>query len=460
MRRYSAAVVIALTLASPNFKIDTDMPALRAEDIALVIFLLAGRPFGESRQCDSAERSRIRRAFWIMMLIAALSIAASPLLYGCEVIGRDWMILPMLFRYLLVFSVGQSLDGRRSRIWFIGVALASFGLCGVLGVLEWLGVRSVNEWSAQLYGTAGDLFVSSSGAATTRAAGTHGDPRYFGMLLVCGLGVALPALLIATRRTIKDGAKILIGIITLALMMTLSRTAVLSAIIVIFVALYLRYRNRAGALVAGTMMILGFGAALIIALRVASPDEASAIEERVFDRDTTSFANSKAARLRDLVTPFTDAMRQPSIFLLGRGPSKSVLRTSSHNDIGWFFHRFGLPGLAFYLSLLVWGLRKAYRGYVSHRGHLERVVYMSSFLIMITWSIMMWSESVWKDPQLMTVFILFLGAAHAPIRSPDQPRATCTPGQKWPALSETNAAGGAPLVVGTAESVTYDAAVP
>jgi len=134
----------------------------------------------------------------------------------------------------------------------------------------------------------------------------------------------------------------------------------------------------------------------------------------VFRRDTESYQHSQSGRIRDFLMPLREALGDPAIFVIGRGPAKSAMRTDSHNDYGWYFHRFGLMGLGFYLLLLYWGLRLGYRRFVRTTDPLDQSIAMTGVLAVVTWAMFAMAESLWKDPQIMTVTMFLYGMLHAP----------------------------------------------
>ena len=175
------------------------------------------------------------------------------------------------------------------------------------------------------------------------------------------------------------------------------------------------------ALITGGSRGLGRAMALVFSLgvlgfivNIALTDQAQeAFQERVLQTDTISFESSTHARTRDLKAPFLDALENPAIFLVGRGPAKAAMKTSSHNDFGWYFHRFGLPGLIFYLSILIWGLREAHRRMRRSTNAIDSIVFLSSILIVINWTLFAMAEDIWKDGQIMAINMFFLGLAYA-----------------------------------------------
>ncbi|MBM3496677.1 MAG: hypothetical protein FJX72_20510, partial [Armatimonadetes bacterium] len=412
-RAYAAVAVLVLGILSPWFEVIPGLPVLRGEDIVLVLFLLVYRPFDERATPPTPESRRVGRAFAAMGILALVSIAASPLLYGTDVILNDFMILPMLFRYYLIFCVGRSLAGPAAREVYWRAAWPAFVLCAGVGILQQFDLFGATERLAPWYGTP-SMYGTESGVLEGRTGGTHGDPRYFGFLLCYGVAVALPRVLLWPKPRMRLAAGAVLLVLLVAVLGTLSRTTVYTCAGLILVGLLVRYRTNFGPVAMGLLLSVGAVTLILGQYRAVSEDRADAFMDRVFRRDTESYQHSQGARIRDTLKPLNEALDDPAIFVVGRGPAKSAMRTDSHNDYGWYFHRFGLMGLGFYLLLLYWGLRLGYRRFVRTTDPLDQSIAMTGVLAVVTWAMFAMAESLWKDPQIMTVTMFLYGMLHAP----------------------------------------------
>jgi cell division protein FtsW (lipid II flippase) len=202
-------------------------------------------------------------------------------------------------------------------------------------------------------------------------------------------------------------------VLLVALLGTMSRTSVYTCACLVAVGLLVRYQRNVGPVALGLLLSVGVVAMVLDQYRAVSEDRAEAFMDRVIRRDTESYQHSQAGRIRDTLRPLNEALDQPAIFVVGRGPAKSEMRTDAHGDVGWYFHRFGLPGLLFYLLLLYWGLRLAYHRFVRATDSVERSIALTGVLAIVTWAMFALVEDVWKDPQTMTVTMFLYGLLHA-----------------------------------------------
>jgi len=411
-RAYAAAAVLVLGLLSPKYEVVPGLPVLRGEDVVLVLFLLVYRPFDERATPPTPESRRVGRAFAAMGMLALASIAASPLLYGTNVILNDFMILPMLFRYYLIFCVGRSLAAPAARAVFWKVALPAFVLCACVGIMQQFDLFGATERLAPLYG-APQMYATESGVLEGRTGGTHGDPRRFGALLCFGVAVALPVVLLWPKPRLRLAAGAVIPVLLFALLGTMSRTSVYTFAGLVVIGLLVRYRRNVGPAAMGLLLSAGAVAMIFGQYQAVSEDRAEAFMDRVFRRDTESYQHSQQGRIRDFLRPLQEGLDNPAIFVVGRGPAKSAIRTDAHGDYGWYLHRFGLTGLAFYVLLLYWGVRLGYQRFVRSTDPTDRSIALTGLLAVVTWAMFAMAEDVWKDPQFMTVTMLLYGMLHA-----------------------------------------------
>ncbi len=439
LKKLVVVAVLVLGILSPGFQVISGMPVVRGEDLALIAVAVA-MVLGGWRLRSEPHVRQVDRAFVAMGVLATTSICLAPFLYGASIAAKDWMILPMLTRYWVIFRVGYSVDGQNGRSLLVTAGLIAFGACAAVGILQCHDLGGVNRWLTPLYKGNDAPWATSTGELARRVGGTHGDPRQYGYLLAAGIALTVAVLLSHNgRKMLMASSAVLLGALFLALTYTLSRTATLAALIVVVLALLMR--QPAGRAPKQQRILLALGlACLLVALYPVFGTQA--YRERVLSSGTESFDTSLSARRRDLRQPFLAAISSPAIFLVGRGPAKEQMRTSSHNDYGWYFHRFGLLGLAFYLLLIAWGLRQGHGRYRSSQTPTERALNLTCFLVVILWAVFAMAEAVFKDGQMMTLNMLALGILHAPLTRARLPFAvqqiTLAPGR--PALTFSDGA--------------------
>lgn len=347
-----------------------------------------------------------------MLYMAVISIGVGTIAFQQRLIINDLMILPMIVRYGAIFFIGyywaKDRTGRRVFLWALLIAI---GLSAVVGVLQHYNLVGINDWLTPLYVSKNTRVVGLElvklGLPGGRVLGTHGDPRHYAYILVVGVGLCMAILLHFRRGLIRQIAVVILGLSLMSLAFTASRTGVLSVLIVVLVAVWMQGRgNRRISRVIGPLIVA------LMVLAVAFPAfESQTFEDRVLTLGTTSYNTSLNARIRDLRLPFQRALESPIIWVTGRGPSKAGLRTDSHNDFGWYFYRFGLPGLLLYLSLLVSGFKGSLRGWWDAATPWNKTICLAALLLVANWFTFAMAENIFKDAQLMALNMLLLGAA-------------------------------------------------
>jgi len=191
----------------------------------------------------------------------------------------------------------------------------------------------------------------------------------------------------------------------LALIFTLSRSGIVALVggmLVVFSALYRSSLNK-NKIIRYSFFLMLF---IVFVLFFQSTE---GFEERVMQSDTISYKMSYHARIRDFFRPFNDAFENPLIFLVGRGPSKAVLRTSAHSDWGWMFHRFGLPGLMFYVLLISNGLIAGVKLVDKATSGVSQIFIITALFNIVVWAFYANAEDIFKDAQVMAINMFSLG---------------------------------------------------
>jgi hypothetical protein len=408
MKLIGAITFAFLVFLSPGFTVKPGLPMLRGEDLILLVFLvcLCVAPRSCLRKAPRGQTDKVTIAFAIMMGVAFLAICFSGL--RTTIIVNDFMILPMLARYWLIYKFAQSLSAPGTRRWVLYALAVGVGVSAVIGIIQARDIAGMSGRINAIY-QRGPLemesLAESEEGVVSRIGGTHGDPRHYGYLLAAGLAIC-GSLYLYSRRA---GERVLSACVAfaclIALVYSMSRTPLITTVIMAIVAVVV-YQKTRGLETKTLVLWLLF---LVLGAGAFGGFLTGAARERLFRTDTVSFQNSAHARRRDFMKPFTLALEDPAMIVIGMGPSKASMRTSGHNDVGWYFQRFGLPGLAFYLFLLWHGIRQAWR--VLKRGAIgyEGAIHLASLLVLVQWSIFIMAENIFKDPQMMALNMFLMG---------------------------------------------------
>lgn len=414
------AVIVAMIVVvvlSPEFIVRRGLYKPRLEDfilltVAAVWFLrLPSRRLDAEPLIDGPPGNLVLTRIMVgLFYFATISIGVGTIAFQQPLIINDWMVLPMFARYWLTLQVGHWAREKMGQQVFLWALLLSLGLSGGVGVLQHFNLLGINDWLTPRYVHETQEIIGLElvrlGHPSGRVVGTHGEPRHYAYMMVVSVGLSSAILANLRARLIRATALVVLGISLAATAFTASRSATLSILIVSITATAMQLRKPRG--IAKSMSLL---TVIVVVVALGSQMFAfTAFEDRVMHLQSRSFQRSLHARIRDLREPFERALESPLIWLTGRGPSKAVMRTDSHNDFGWYFHRYGLPGLLLYVLLIFQTLKLSLQTCNREVDPLRRTISMLTFLTGINWLLFAMAENILKDSQLMSLNMLIIGA--------------------------------------------------
>ena len=408
MYKYINPVLFAAIVLSPSFCMIPGRPALRAEDVILLIVIVVYFLRGLSKQILDLSIDSITRILFLMGISASLAIMTMMVLFGKPLLLRDLFILPQLLKYYLVFAVVKStcFDEKQFTlciytVMIVGSVAASIGIC------QYYNFIGINDWLTPFYATGSRLTALEVEGWWRRAIGTAGNPNYFGYILCLVVCVITSFLLQAPKMKGKGMAWIILGIIGISAAFCLSRTTLVSLAVISISALFLQ-RIGCGEL---RHILKYLFMIIIVAALFLSFLKTPGFEHRITVEHTMK--GSMRGRIRDLKMPIRDALNSAPMLIVGRGPSKIDLRTDSHNGYTWYFQRFGIIGLTLYVSLLCVSLKKGLLMYRASKLWWQKALYFSTVLVIIIWMTDEWAQNLFKLPQMMSLNMFFLGLLFA-----------------------------------------------
>lgn len=410
MKKNSILISLFLpcALLSPNVMIISGLPAFRAEDI--VILLVACRSLTSNSNRFINFQDKTTKLFIFMMFMSGISIVFPAMVYGHNLIFRDFMIVPMLIRYYLIYAIAKSVSDSKTLRYSLYFVVIASAISITVGLCQKFNAFGVNQWLSPIYIHRDRwLELMLQGYYKARIGGTHGDPRRFAYMLVVFIGLYISIAFYMKASKIKTIIYPLLFMALLTLLFTLSRTGIIALVGVLFVFSFILIKKSSTK--ANKMLRLLF-VGLMVAVFIASLQGKTitkGFEERVLTTDSVSFQRSLRGRIRDFFKPIKDALENPLVFFVGRGPAKEVMITSSHNDWGWVFHRFGLPGLLFYFFLIWNGIRAGYKASNIRKEGPSKVLLMTALFTVISWIIYVNAEDIFKDAQIMSINMFALG---------------------------------------------------
>ncbi len=389
---------LGLSILSPGIFISSSLPIVRPEFILSVFFFL----YDFKLKIDYNSRILI-----LLIPFVLLTLANSYLIIGIEFFFKDFMILFQIISYLIVYSVlskylNLSKDKGKTLDFFLF-------FCTISSIFSFLQVNNtlgVNEWLSILYVDIEAFDVFEVGIDYThldRVIGTVGDSRHFGMLLAFAILAAFSA-----RRESKPLLLLQLLICFYALLLTGSRTAIVCAMLVTLLW-FIFFPSKKGT----RFFLIIFGLVVVLTGQNYGLID---FEMRVFQFSDDSYDVSLAARQRDNVEFFSMVFKDPAMLFFGMGPAKNILPGSEHSDFGWFLIRFGTIGCLLYVLLIFKGLLKNISLFFVSDSSNKNVVFACIVSVFI-WLIFCFSESIFKNSQLMGYVLFFLSLGSASISS-------------------------------------------
>lgn len=403
-RVMSALLVVAILF--PYIRLPGDIPDVRPEFIillaALALLFLGHLATGQPillRRCPTYKW------FALFGLSIIVSMAHATLLKGQPLIGRDFWELAKVLQYFLIFALVASLRINAADIKrYYKLALVVLLLSALFAFLQYIDFAGINRLVSPYYAPTQMRGLLVHG----RVAGTTPNPNEFGVLMVLAASLALSGGLFFQERGLRILSWAVLPVFWLALVLTLSRSALvalfLAGVTILFLFLKrksLKHRFRRVVL----FVLLGCVAGAVI-LQVM-PEKALF---RFSQLATFTEASSWQERVANWTTQFAIWLESP---WLGWGPGKATMGTIVDNEWLLLLRRYGVVGLVIFLCLfgsLFLGLSRI------RRVNSETPVVALSVALqgtLVGYSLYMIVAAVYHSLQLMPILLLFLGLAYS-----------------------------------------------
>jgi hypothetical protein len=403
MDRYLLIFFLGFILLAPHIILIPQVPALRPEDLILGIFLLKEALGYISKRNSFFLSSHHIKPLFFIGIAAVFSVLLQELVFLRMISFNDTMILPMIIKYILIYSLSYKVFSQ-GYIHSIVYLFLVFGVVSaIIGILQYHNILNVNSWLTPLYQPdetqiRGLLWQT----IWARSIGTIGSPQKFGYLLIICTCFCLSHLIFGVKKLIFIPA---ICIFIIALIYTLSRTATLVLLINIVVIFFIYFSTLKNNLKFIQYSII----TLILGIFVTNFFLTSGYKMRVLDSDSSSYRYSQHARVRDFKRPFIEIEKNPLYLFFGKGPSKNYIKTSLHNDYSWMLERYGIIALISYLALIIKAMQYSYKKYKITFIQSEKILLLGIFSVFLTFFFYAMAEDVFKGIKIMPVNMLFLG---------------------------------------------------
>jgi O-antigen ligase len=395
----------------PSIRISGNIPDPRPEFIVVaitILFLFIIHLISEKTVC--MRRLPTDKWFILFGLSIVVSMAYSNLFMNHPIIGRDLWELFKLILYYLIFSLVANLqinteDMRRYYLFIILIFLIS----AFFGFLQYINFASINQIMSPYYAPTQmrGLLVHK------RITGTTANPNEFGALMVLASSLALSGGLTIEGKRLRILCWLTLPVFWTALLLTLSRTSLVSGLISMIIILLLFIRVKKITLKVKFKRLLIFlllvCVAIIFALELM-PERSLWRFSQIF---TFEEASSWVARVENWETHFTFWKESP---WFGWGPGKETMGTVVDNEWLLILRRYGLIGTIAFIGLfgnLFFNLSKIRRQGVDFSVYALALALQGTFC---GYAFYMFLASIYHSLQLMPIFLLFLGLAYSQLR--------------------------------------------
>lgn len=369
--------------------------------------------------------------FILVGLSMFISMVWSTLILGVLISPRDllefvkiikaWALLRLVlypWSDTELFSLAKTL--------LVSVSVAAF--IGIIEWQNWLGLREFLQ----------DIYYIGNAILTVRMIGTVGNPNYYGLLMVMGLGLAVN-MWNYDRRRMRNWVNVLaIGLCGIALFGTASRSAVLAIALVICVSLLmrlprLRYKAAWNALIRMRWQVLVI-TMLAISAALWTWNQFKIMDTLTTSAELTSYRENPVHRALYRLTGSDieralnirmEKMWQPNFPLImkspvfGWGAAKEEQKTVTDNGYILTLRRYGFIGLLCFLLLYGQVSRILFKGVRTNPAYSIRYrLAMTVLAILAGYIGANFFIEVFYQLQLLSWLWLFIGIAVSPVFYP------------------------------------------
>jgi hypothetical protein len=375
-------------ILSPPITIFTGFSALRLEWIIVIYAALTLNNI-----------FKVNIGIMIAFLIASVSILSSKYIFGFQLVYSDFMIFfnIIMAALTLAFFIQIVSSERTSKIRVLLFFLLFMNISAGFGIFQSVNIGDINTWLTTYY-VDRDIFnkfeIGMDYSSLDRVVGTFGDSRHFGFVLSCSIVINYVLMKFVTVWRYRMLLKCSFVILVWCLILTGSRTALLSSVATLLMVeeVYSHFRWN---------LFRVFFVILVGSYFLLSEN----LELRSLDFESKSASVSANARKRDNIEFFKRVDKSPAIIFFGLGPAKSVLPGHEHSEMAWFLIRFGITGLMFYLIFIGSILKRIITNLNSKVTKLNHVYSLMSLGCILSYFFFFFSESLFKLPQIFGVFL-------------------------------------------------------
>lgn len=386
-------ILITFTILLPPIRISNSLPAIRFEELIYYLF------FFTAIILIIINKKLIINNFLVYILLYIigsmfLSAIYSQLILGIGFTINDSFEFVKVIKYLVILLLLSNLSYQETFIkQFIIIIILSITISAIIGILQYLNLFNINSQITPLY------TISQLGNIDNRIIGTTANPNDFGIFLISGIILTQNQLIVNRNKTLLYFLAIIIMLF--AVIMTVSRTTLLTLVIAELIFLFLlihRHNFPKKVLILFTMFFFVVG---IFIIKYTSDYFITRISSGMNIGEDVSFL----LRLISWEKNINIWLKSP---IFGWGPAKSIQSTIVDNEYILILRRYGIVGILGYLTFYLFPLYEMFRINFNKLLDCEKILINSMLVMLIIFLFFNITIVTFKNIQLMDLWMIMI----------------------------------------------------
>ena len=386
-------ILIVTSLLFPPIRLSHAIPDVRFEEV--IVYILFPLLLVQLWPPESKYIRSLLIGMFIFCAFICLSIFYSHVFLNIPTGFRDYFEVVKILKLGLILVIIYNLEiEERSFRLFLHLLLACITISAIIGFLEYYSIFSFDKMVAPLYAN------TQLDTVNLRMLGTYGNPNSFGATLTIGCLTAGILFLFSRKILLRISYLIALGILTWGLVLTGSRTAVVTLAAALFLLLVINRKRLHLSWFAIITTVLFVLAIFSAALHFLSQKIVTRYQSGVNLTEDQSFL------MRLLVWKY-NLMAFLNSPVFGWGPAKYVMSTLVDNEYILMLRRYGVVGFIPYISIYLIPFFYSYKA-LSNNKDLNiwgQLIFIGTFIILLT----NLTNTVLMDIQTTDYWFLLLG---------------------------------------------------
>lgn len=386
-------LIIPLIILLPPIRISPDLPSIRFEEI------LFYSVFSTIIIVELVKKMIIVNNFLVYILLYIigsmfLSTVYSQLILGIEFTINDSFEFVKIIKYLIILLLFSNFKYSEPFLKkFIIIIIFSITISAIIGISQYLNLFNINSHITPLY------TISQLKNIDNRIIGTTANPNDFGIFLISGIILTQYQVMLNKRKNFLY----LLAIITMlfAVILTVSRTTIISFIITELIFLFLLF-SKENFSKKGLVFVIVFSFIVaIIIIKYASDYFINRMSSGININEDMSFL----LRLISWKHNINLWLKSP---IFGWGPAKGIHISFVDNEYILILRRYGIVGILGYLAFYLTPLYEMFKIKFNKLLDCEKVLISTMKIMLIVFLLFNITIVTFKNIQLMDLWMIMI----------------------------------------------------